>query len=96
MKAMRGFLQARVEGADFAVFGPVFSTPSKSAPVGLAEAQAGVCELAAPFPVLALGGIDSTNARSVIDAGAAGFAAIRFMNSDAGLNFAREIRNASV
>jgi len=81
-------------GADFAVFGPVFSTPGKTSPVGLDELKR-VCELVPRFPVLALGGIDASNAHSAIEAGAAGFAAIRFMNSDAGLNFAREIRNAN-
>ncbi|HEX8501232.1 MAG TPA: thiamine phosphate synthase [Pyrinomonadaceae bacterium] len=70
---------ARDGGADFAVFGPVFDTPSKrayGAPIGLkafAEAARGL----APFPVVALGGVDETNAAEVLGAGAAGVAGIR-------------------
>jgi thiamine-phosphate pyrophosphorylase len=60
-----------VEGADFAVFAPVFS---KSA-AGL-EALRSACE-AAKTQVFALGGVDESNARSCIDAGASGVACIR-------------------
>lgn len=66
-------------GADFAVFGPVFETPGKGLAVGLDELGR-VCRAAAPFPVLGLGGIDETNAAEVLDAGAAGFAAIRALS----------------
>jgi thiamine-phosphate pyrophosphorylase len=87
-------LRARDEGADYVVFGPVFPTPGKASHVGVGELKR-VCQLVAPFPVLALGGIEGSNARSVVAAGAAGFAAIRFLNGDAGLEFAREMRNAN-
>jgi thiamine-phosphate pyrophosphorylase len=62
------------EGADFAVFAPVYDTPGK-APVGegaLAEA----CR-AAPIPVLALGGVNESNAFRCVEAGARGVASIR-------------------
>jgi thiamine-phosphate pyrophosphorylase len=85
-------LKARNAGADFALFGPVFSTPGKPGAVGLEELRR-ACETAAPFPVLALGGIDGSNADAAIDAGAAGVAAIRFMNSPAGLDFALRLQN---
>ena len=66
------------EGAvDYAVFGPIFATPSKRdilEPRGLDELAA-AC--AAGLPVIAIGGVDSANAGEVLAAGAAGIAAIR-------------------
>jgi len=67
-------------GADFAVFGPVFETPGKSMACGT-EKLAGICAEMADFPVIGIGGIDKTNYSSVIEAGAAGFAAIRSLNA---------------
>ncbi len=66
-------------GADFVVFGPIFETPDKGAATGLVELSE-VCDKLNAFPVLALGGVDRENYRSVLDAGANGFAAIRSMN----------------
>jgi thiamine-phosphate pyrophosphorylase len=70
---------AKKNGADFAAFSPIFSTPGKGAPQGT-NALREVCEKLKPFPVIALGGIDETNYKSVLEAGASGFAAIRFLN----------------
>lgn len=72
-------VDAEAEGADLAVFGNVFPTPGKARPAGLGILRE-VCSRVAPFPVIAIGGIDETNVGSVIDAGAAGFAAIRYLN----------------
>lgn len=68
---------AKEVGADFVVFGPVFATPSKNygLPAGLAKFEGAAKELA-PFPVLALGGVDATNARECFRAGASGIAGI--------------------
>ncbi len=66
--------RAALGGADFCVFGPVFSTPGKSAR-GLLALRAAV--RAAPIPVLALGGVDPGNARAALEAGAQGVACIR-------------------
>ncbi len=69
---------AAANGADFVVFGPVFETPGKDA-VGT-EKLADVCAASPGFPVIGVGGIDKTNYSSVLEAGAAGFAAIRSLN----------------
>ena len=82
---------ARDEGADFAVFGPVFDTPSKrayGAAAGL-EALAGVARELSPFPVVALGGVDEGGAAEVLRAGAAGVAGIRLFAD--GQNLARTV-----
>ena len=76
---------AAEQGADFAVFGPVFDTPGKGPAKGIGE-LADVCLEAAGFPVVGLGSVDHSNFRSVIDAGAAGFAAIRSLNNPASLS----------
>lgn len=67
--------RAKELGADFAVFGPIFSVPGKAAAVGVDE-LADVCR-AAGLPIFALGGVVAANAQSCLAAGAAGIAGIR-------------------
>jgi thiamine-phosphate pyrophosphorylase len=69
---------AAAGGADFALYGAVFASPGKGEGLGL-EALSEVCR-SRQFPVVAVGGIDETNFRHVVDAGAIGFAAIRALN----------------
>ena len=74
--------QVRSNGADFAVFGPIYSTPSKTAfglPQGIEELKR-VVQAVSGFPVFALGGINETNMFESLDAGAAGIAAIRLFS----------------
>ena len=76
-------LHAERDGADFVIFGPVFETPGKTA-VGI-EALRRVAT-AVRIPVLAIGGITLENTNRVLDAGAAGIAAIRLFQHARPLN----------
>jgi thiamine-phosphate pyrophosphorylase len=72
--------KAAAEGhADYSFFGPVFETPGKGEPAGVAVLEE-VCRGLEGFPVIALGGIEARNLASVLNAGAAGIAAIRALN----------------
>jgi thiamine-phosphate pyrophosphorylase len=71
------------DGADLAVFGPVFATPGKGDGVAL-KALSTACSVS-QIPVIAIGGIDENNYRDVLGAGAAGFAAIRALNDTASM-----------
>jgi thiamine-phosphate pyrophosphorylase len=70
--------RAAAEGADFAVFGPIFEK-GRSQPAGL-DALHEACQ--EKIPVLALGGITLENAAACTRAGAAGVAGIRLFQSD--------------
>jgi thiamine-phosphate diphosphorylase len=70
--------EAEGAGASYIFFGPVFDTPSKRAlgePQGV-ERLAEVCG-SVHIPVIAIGGVDASNAPECVRAGAAGVAAIR-------------------
>ncbi|MGQ0543081.1 MAG: thiamine phosphate synthase [Blastocatellia bacterium] len=85
-------VQARLTGGNFVLFGPVFDTPGKGPAKGL-KSLLRVCEEMADFPVIGIGGVDRSNFHKVLECGAAGFAAIRFLND---LNVLEEIRNGSL
>ena len=66
------------EGAAYIGAGPVWATPTKpdaDTPIGL-EGLAEICR-AVPVPVIAIGGVDASNAAACIQAGAAGVAVVR-------------------
>ena len=75
------------QGADFIVFGPIFSTKSKEQfgpPLGL-EKLSDVCGNLDAFPVLALGGVSEVAARRCFEAGASGVAGISLFSEPAAL-----------
>ena len=70
--------RAETEGAGYIGAGPIWATPSKpdaDAPIGLDGLRA--ISRAVAVPVIAIGGIDPSNARDCIDAGAFGIAVVR-------------------
>jgi thiamine-phosphate pyrophosphorylase len=74
------------DAADYVGAGPVWATPSKSdaePPIGL-EGLRAICE-AVDLPVVAIGGIDRSNAADCIRAGAAGIAVVRAARDAAAL-----------
>jgi len=73
---------ARDGGADFAVFGPVFDTPSKRAygqPLGLDNLREAAQSLQ-KFPLIAIGGVTLETYAEALRAGARGIAAIRLFD----------------
>ncbi len=70
--------RARDQGADYVIFGPVFETPSKAGRISARGISSLSAAVECGVPVLAIGGIDPSNAQSVVDSGAWGLAAIRW------------------
>ncbi len=76
---------AETDGADFAVFAPVFEKAGESNPKGLEQLRKACYRTktsSASMPVLALGGITLANAPQCLEAGAAGIAAIRLFQQN--------------
>jgi thiamine-phosphate pyrophosphorylase len=85
----RGAIADEQRGAGYIGCGPVWSTPTKSdagEPIGI-EGLARVCA-SVRIPVIAIGGIDATNAASCINSGASGVAIVRAVRD------ARRVRDA--
>jgi thiamine-phosphate pyrophosphorylase len=72
-------VQAALAKPDFLIFGPIFETPGKTA-VGVEVLRSVVASVS--VPVLAIGGVTLANANEVLEAGAAGIAAIRMFQRD--------------
>ena len=71
-------IAAEQQGASYIGAGPVWETPSKAdagPPIGI-DGLAAICE-AVKVPVVAIGGVDASNARQCVAAGASGVAVVR-------------------
>lgn len=86
-------VRAASEGADFAVFAPVFEKPHSptAKPTGM-DGLREACRLR--LPVLALGGVTVNNARGCMDAGASGIAAIRFFQENNIFDVVRRLKTS--
>jgi thiamine-phosphate diphosphorylase len=75
--SLQGAVEAEQDGADFVIFGPVWSSESHDgAPPAGVEALAAVAR-AVGIPVIAIGGVNEDRIAECSAAGAAGYAAIR-------------------
>jgi len=81
--SVAGAVRAGEQGADFALLGPIFPTPSHPGSPGLGLDLLAEAAAAASIPVLAIGGVDAERAAQCRAAGAAGYAAIRLFRADA-------------
>ena len=87
-------MDAEAAGADYALLGPMFETPSKlpyGPPLGLAK----LAEVTArvKLPVLALGGITISRVKACMEAGASGIAGISiFQNAHSLADLVAQIR----
>jgi len=90
-------MQAEQAGADYVIFGPVYTTPSKASfgePQGVQRLKE-ICNRLT-IPVLAIGGITLENAGECVVAGAAGIAAIRlFQDAEDLYGVVRDLRKVS-
>jgi thiamine-phosphate pyrophosphorylase len=95
--SLEGAMQAELAGADYVIFGPVYTTPSKASfgePQGVQRLKE-ICKRLT-IPVLAIGGITLENAGECVVAGAAGIAAIRlFQDAESLEAVVRDLQKAS-
>jgi thiamine-phosphate pyrophosphorylase len=75
--SLKQAVAAEREGADYIGFGPVFGTPTKPAysPIGLNDIAQAMKHVG--IPVVCIGGIDRSNLKQVVQAGARRIAVVR-------------------
>src|SRR6201987_2669439 len=85
--SLEGAQKAEHAGASYTYFGPIYETPSKI-PFGKPHGVEEVAQVAKAVrvPVIAIGGVNESNAAECIRAGAAGLAAIRMIQDAADAN----------
>jgi thiamine-phosphate pyrophosphorylase len=69
--------EAAALGADLAILSPIFPSPGKGPPLGVAALREAREAAPTGFPIVALGGVDAGNAAACFAAGATAAAAIR-------------------
>ena len=67
---------------DYIGYGPIFATATKGYARGLGAEEAWVASSAAPCPLFAIGGIDLTNADSLVDVGRAAVSSVLLCADD--------------
>jgi thiamine-phosphate pyrophosphorylase len=82
--SLEGAQEAENAGASYTYFGPIYETPSKI-PFGKPHGVEELAQVATAvrIPVIAIGGINESNAADCMRAGAAGVAAIRMIQDTA-------------
>jgi thiamine-phosphate pyrophosphorylase len=82
--SLEGAQEAENAGASYTYFGPIYETPSKI-PFGKPHGVEELAQVATAvrIPVIAIGGINESNAADCMRAGAAGVAAIRMIQDAA-------------
>ncbi len=82
--SLEGAQEAENAGASYTYFGPIYETPSKI-PFGKPHGVEELAQVAkaVSIPVIAIGGINESNAADCVRAGAAGIAAIRMIQDAA-------------
>jgi thiamine-phosphate diphosphorylase len=82
--SLEGAREAENAGASYTYFGPIYETPSKI-PFGQPHGVEELAQVAkaVKIPVMAIGGVNASNAAECIRAGAAGIAAIRMIQDAA-------------
>ena len=82
--SLEGAQEAENAGASYTYFGPIYETPSKI-PFGKPHGVEELAQVAkaVSIPVIAIGGINESNAADCVRAGAAGVAAIRMIQDAA-------------
>ena len=81
--SLEGAQEAESAGASYTYFGPIYETPSKI-PFGKPHGVEELAQVASAvtIPVIAIGGINSSNAPQCLRAKAAGIAAIRMFQAE--------------
>jgi thiamine-phosphate pyrophosphorylase len=91
---LREVRAAQSEPVDYVAFGPVFASPTKTIRPARGLEILGEAVRLSRHPVFGIGGIDPGNARSVVEAGARGVAAISALFAEGSLSGCRDLVRA--